>query len=219
MRIDLHSHTQYSPDSTSPVHEVLQAARKSGLDGIAITDHNAIEGSLKAVEIASGLLVVPAVEVSTTEGHLIGLGVRTIIRAGLSVVETAEQIRAQGGLPIAAHPWRRRTGMGPQGISAAHIEVIETFNARTWSRNNAQALRFAQEGHQGQSGGSDAHTIEEVGAGYVELPYPVSDADTLIEALRKGDGQGRGVQRGMGAVATTTSFNVGRWLRRGGKNI
>ena len=219
MRIDLHSHSEYSPDSVTPVEDVLRAARKAGLDGIAITDHNALEGSLKAVGMADGLLVVPAVEISTATGHLIGLGVRTAIAAGQSVEETAEQVRAQGALPIAAHPWRRRTGIGPAGILAGRIEVVETFNARTWARNNTLAREFASEHAKPQSGGSDAHTLEEVGGGYIELPYPVDDLDSLIEAVRKGAGQGKGSQRPFGRVAANTTANITRWLSRGGRDI
>ncbi|NLI61807.1 MAG: PHP domain-containing protein [Methanosarcinaceae archaeon] len=79
-KYDLHIHTEYSYDSAEPIKNVLDAAIKNGLDGIAICDHNTREGGLKAEEIVKNnpdkypdFVVIPGVEVDTSEGHLVVL--------------------------------------------------------------------------------------------------------------------------------------------------
>lgn len=88
-KYDFHVHTEYSPDSTSPLKSVLEAAVKKGLDGIAICDHDTREGGLKAVQIVAdnpelfkNFVVIPGVEVSTAEGHLLVLDPESDIPPG-----------------------------------------------------------------------------------------------------------------------------------------
>jgi len=103
---DLHIHTIYSYDGTALVSAVLAKARKMGLDVIAITDHDEIAGSLKALELASayGVEVIPGVEVTTSEGDLLALNVTERIERGRSLIETVLKGRKIGGFWIAPHP-------------------------------------------------------------------------------------------------------------------
>jgi predicted metal-dependent phosphoesterase TrpH len=117
---DLHVHTNYSKDGESSIEEILRVAEEEGLDAIAITDHDSVEGAKRALTIPSAVLVIPGIEVSTKQGHLLVLGVTEIIPAGLDVVDTVNIARRMGALLILPHPYhiwrhgvaRRKTAGG-----------------------------------------------------------------------------------------------------------
>ena len=95
LKIDLHVHTCYSRDSSITLKEVVAYSKKRGLDGVAITDHNTIKGALKLK--TREILVVPGIEISTLNGHLLGLNVTTQIPAKLDIEETIHRIHEAGG--------------------------------------------------------------------------------------------------------------------------
>ena len=105
-KADLHLHTAYSPDATTTVRGVLKCAKDARLDLIAVTDHDEIRGAFEARELASqyGVHVVTGVEVSTAQGHLVGLFIEKVPPAGLSLAETVLRIGDMGGIAIAPHP-------------------------------------------------------------------------------------------------------------------
>jgi predicted metal-dependent phosphoesterase TrpH len=105
-KADLHIHTTYSMDGTASVREVLESAVRAGLDVIAVTDHNEVRGALEARELCAsyGVEVIPGVEVSTRDGHLVALFVEQNIPKGMSAIDTLLLIRDMGGLGIAPHP-------------------------------------------------------------------------------------------------------------------
>src|SRR5213079_598219 len=98
VHVDLHMHTDHSPDCATPVDTLLDAAKKAGLGAIAITDHNEVSGALEARERANGIKVIVAEEVKTADqGEVIGLFIEENIPRGLSLEETIAEIRRQGG--------------------------------------------------------------------------------------------------------------------------
>ncbi|HSQ39184.1 MAG TPA: PHP domain-containing protein, partial [Anaerolineales bacterium] len=103
---DLHMHTIYSYDGTATVPDVLRRAHEVGLDVIAITDHDVIEGTLEAVKLAPhfGVDVIPGIEITTADGDLLALFVTELVPAGLPLVETVLRVRELGGVCIAPHP-------------------------------------------------------------------------------------------------------------------
>jgi predicted metal-dependent phosphoesterase TrpH len=105
-KADLHIHTTYSMDGTASASEVFEGAVRAGLDVIAVTDHNEVRGSLEARDlcIRYGVEVIPGVEVSTRDGHLVALFIEKNIPAGLSAIDTLLRIHEMGGLAIAVHP-------------------------------------------------------------------------------------------------------------------
>ena len=105
MKFDPHIHSVYSGDSRSEVIDILIEAEKKGLDAIAISDHNEIEGSRLARSYGGNIIVVPSIEISSDKGHILGLGVDEIIPKGLSAVETVDRIHDAGGLAIVPHPF------------------------------------------------------------------------------------------------------------------
>jgi predicted metal-dependent phosphoesterase TrpH len=180
---DLHIHTNFSKDGLYPVFEVVSyAATKTDLDVIAITDHDVIEGSLIAKEFAAqfDIEVVTGCEISTAEGHLLGLFIDKSIPAGLSVYESVILVGELGGLCIVPHPTGPRSiDMKAETIREAlkipevrkTLIGIETFNANEHNyRSNKKAQELANQISIATVGNSDAHKIRHIGFGMTGFP-------------------------------------------------
>jgi predicted metal-dependent phosphoesterase TrpH len=130
IRFDPHVHTAASYDSTAPVDAVLERASEACLDAVAVTNHDTMAGAWAAVDRnVDGVTVVPSVEVSTADGHLLALGVGSCPDSGQSFVHTVEAVRAQGGIAIVPHPFQRsRHGVGQGALT--DCDGIEAYNAR-----------------------------------------------------------------------------------------
>ena len=195
---DLHMHTIYSYDGTATVPAVLQRARELGLNVIAITDHDEINGSLKALELAShyDVEVIPGIEITTAEGDLLALFVKEKIQAGLSLLDTVLRVRELGGICIAPHPMAG--GMGMKSLSRSSISKalrnplmaetligIETCNGTTIDRmSNHYARILANRFGITQTGSSDAHILSTIG--FAETEFEGTSAQDLLAALRTG---------------------------------
>ena len=174
--VDLHMHTDWSTDCTTPVADLLDHAEEIGLGAIAITDHNAFGGALEAVDLAAirELIVIPGEEIKTdAQGEVIGLFLAEEIPRGLSFAETLEAIREQGGLVYLPHPFDRLHSIPDPATLHRHlaeIDVFEVFNARLLRDTfNDEALRFARKYGLLQGAGSDAHVLQGVGTGAVRM--------------------------------------------------
>lgn len=176
-RADLHAHTHFSDGSDSPAALVTEA-RRQGLDVLAVTDHDCLDGALRAFEIASGpggpagLEVVLGEEVSSRDGHILGLFLTRRVAPGRSAAQTVAEIHAQGGIAIAAHPfWHagdhtgRRQGVG-RLIGEVPFDAVEIRNGGI-TPSMAQANRRAVAAVAALGlvgvGGSDAHVREALG--------------------------------------------------------
>jgi predicted metal-dependent phosphoesterase TrpH/glycosyltransferase involved in cell wall biosynthesis len=173
---DLHMHTEWSPDCSIPVPDLIDHAEAIGLGAIAITDHNRFGGAAEAAALARGrrLTVIPAEEVKTDrQGEVIGLFLEQEIPRGLSFADTIAAIRAQGGLVYLPHPFDRRHAIpDPRTLHRhlADIDVFEVYNARLLRESfNAEALRFARKYDLTMGAGSDAHVLQGVGTGAVRM--------------------------------------------------
>ena len=180
-------HTTASDGWPQP-HQVVDQAASLGLDVIAVTDHDTIDGALRAADHAirrRGLEVVVGEEVSSRDGHIVGLFLERRIRPGMSAAATVHAIHDQGGLAVAVHPfWRtqRRVRGGPVhgvGWLAAELEfdAIEVENATPgFYVLNQLARRMNMGVGASELGGSDAHILDAVGRAYTEFPGRTSRA-------------------------------------------
>jgi len=172
---DLHMHTEWSYDCSVPTLDLLDYAEAQGLGAIAITDHNVFEGAREAVELARGraLTVIPAEEVKTTSGEVIGLFLREEIPPGMSMGETIAAIREQDGLVYLPHPFDRLHSIPAARTLHAHladVDVFEVYNARLLLDGyNDEALRFARKYNLTMGAGSDAHVLQGVGTGLARM--------------------------------------------------
>ena len=133
MILDPHIHSTYSTDSTASPRDIVKKARSIGLDAIAVADHNTIKGSMAAIEEAKDFkdfVVVPGMEISSNKGHIVALGINEDVKQGLSPEDTVENIRALGGIAVAAHPFvSYREGLCDH-VKDLDIDAIETLNSR-----------------------------------------------------------------------------------------
>lgn len=217
MRLDLHIHSKYSRDAAngSP-RDVLKRAKAAGLDGLAITDHNAIDGSLEAASLARefGLVVVTGVEVSTASGHVLAYGVTDLIPRGLSVDETVRRVHELGGVAVAAHPKRFPSGIGLDIAMSGPFDGIETMNGGNPARGNAAARRIAESRGLSQTGGSDAHKPHEIGRSVTVLADAVT-GDDVVDAIRKGTTRSDGRSRTAGEGIVYSYETLLEWVRGG----
>ncbi len=185
MRFDLHIHSNHSTDSNMTVDSILKQAVSKGLDGIAICDHNTVEGSLlgikRSTELNLPLIVLPGMEISTAQGHLIVLGVRENIPSNLSYLETIRIARQKGGVAIAVHPFKA----GGIGCNAKDADAIETLNSRCIFGENGKAEKIAQEFGKPEVGGSDSHMLATIGLGYTNIDAE-PDEEAILSAIRAG---------------------------------
>lgn len=163
MKYDLHVHSKYSYDSLLEPKNIIKIARKRGLQGIAITDHNTIRGGTEAKKISggTGLEVIVGSEIRTEFGDLIGLFLNEEIAPG-RFSEVIELIKKQGGVSILAHPYRQYKH--PE-LLAGQTDAVEIYNSRSRPRDNEQAKKLAGHLKVPVSAGSDAHTGFEIGKG------------------------------------------------------
>ncbi len=185
---DLHVHTNYSKDGESSIEEILRRAEEEGLDVIAITDHDSVDGAKKALTLPSAVLVIPGIEVSTKQGHLLVLGVTEVIPSGLDVVETIVIARRVGALLILPHPyhvWRHGVARRKKaGMSA--VDAVEVFNSRyIVGSANKKAARIAKRLGKPCVGGSDAHHAKFVGFGRTFVDAE-KNVPAILEAIRAG---------------------------------
>ena len=191
VHVDLHMHTDHSPDCATPVDTLLETAKKVGLGAIAITDHNEVSGALEARERANGIKVIVAEEVKTADqGEVIGLFIEEKIPRGMTLQETIAEIRRQGGLVYVPHPFDRMHAVPDYENLLAVVEdvdAMEVFNPRVaFSAFNEEAARFAAKYRIVAGAGSDSHVAQ--GLGSVKIRMRDFDGpEEFLESLRDAD--------------------------------
>jgi predicted metal-dependent phosphoesterase TrpH len=189
IRADLHSHTHFSKDGLTTPEEFVRRNVAAGIDCIAVSDHNNIEGAL-AVEKIAPFRVIISEEIRSTEGEILGYFLRDPVPRGLTPEETVRAIQEQRGLVGVPHPFDRARS-SPLRTEALlrilpDVQILETYNARNlFQRDNRRAAAFAEEHGLVASAGTDAHWGPEVGRTWVEMPS-FTDRDDFLGALRAG---------------------------------
>ncbi len=171
-RVDLHSHTNHSQDAVTRPLEIVERARRAGLDRIAVTDHGTIEGALRAREAAPNLVIVGEEIRCRCRTELIGLFLEERIPMRLPLEEVVERIHDQSGVIYAPHPYAYpRNPITRARRAMAVADVVEACNARAflpiWNR---AATRSARERGLAMGAGSDAHFPGEIGRAFTRMP-------------------------------------------------
>ena len=187
LRLDLHVHSRHSPDGRADLDSIVDQLGFAGLNGFALTDHNTVAGHRRLAELAREYpmyWLIPGVEVSTREGHLLVYGVETLPPVHRPLAETLDWIRARGGLSVLAHPFRWAHGVGRRLASSSAADGIEALNGHNAELSNARAELIAARRGLTLTGGSDAHSLAELGRAYTEFPVETSSLSDLFGHLR-----------------------------------
>ncbi|HEX7060160.1 MAG TPA: PHP domain-containing protein, partial [Solirubrobacterales bacterium] len=194
IEVDLHMHTDHSPDCATPVEVLLETARDRGLGAIAITDHNEVSGALEARRIAAemgDIKVIVAEEVKTAEqGEVIGLFLEEKIPRGMTMAETIAEIRRQGGIVYVPHPFDRLHSVPDYEHLleiVEEIDILEVFNPRVALTSfNEEAERFARKYRIVPGAGSDSHVAQGLGSVRVRI-HDFDGPAEFLEAMRDAD--------------------------------
>ena len=185
IRVDLHCHTGYSHDSFASLASVLEHAAQRELTHLAITDHDAIEGALRARDQSRQVRIIVGCEVSLADGtHLIGLFLEQKISA-VTCHEAIEKIQAQHGFVVIPHPFNPTSGLFRAGdVVPAGVDAVEVCNGYEPPNRNAAAGKLARAHNLAATAGSDAHYGVDVGRACVE--FPDESGELTADVLRRG---------------------------------
>ena len=191
---DLHMHTDHSPDCATPVEVLLETAKQNGLGAIAVTDHNEISGAIEARDLAQrvgGIQVIVAEEVKTAhQGEVIGLFIEEKIERGMSLAETIDEIKRQGGLVYVPHPFDRLHSVPDYEHLVEvveRIDILEVFNPRIAIDSfNEEAVRFARKYGIVPGAGSDSHVAQGLGSVKIRL-RDFEGPQEFLESMRAAD--------------------------------
>ncbi|MFA5228424.1 MAG: PHP domain-containing protein [Candidatus Paceibacterota bacterium] len=186
MKIDLHCHTKYSYDAGSKIEKIIIQAKKMGIDGIAITDHENTNGWKEALELGKkhNFLIVLGQEIKTSKGDVLGLFLKEKIDGYKKEPRfVMEEIKKQNGIVVIPHPFHN--GEGFKDDIKKYLDIInaiEVFNARKpFSSPDKKALQFAKDNNTGMTAGSDSHYYRGVGYAYTEAD--VNNLEDFKEAI------------------------------------
>lgn len=200
MLIDIHIHTrQFSSDSSIDPEEAIVKAKDSGLGGICFTDHN--KGwDTEEIERLRNKYDYPlfaGVEIDTVEGHVLVFGAAINIDGPIRVVKLRELVIEAGGFMIAAHPLKgyrvfnmadlnSTSDQAAQRPIMRNIDAIETANGKCNERENSQAADVARILNLATTGGSDAHSLDEIGSCVTEFEDNLLEIPEFLAALKSG---------------------------------
>jgi predicted metal-dependent phosphoesterase TrpH len=189
IKADLHVHTTYSKDSLITPKDLIYFAKKRGLDAVAVTDHNQLEGARKIAK-ETDFLIIPGMEVSSRDGHIVALNVQELIPRGLSAIETVDKIHKAGGVAVACHPYVYFKGCLRDNVCAT-FDAIEVINARAFPFKSSvkKAEESAKKLGLSRVAGTDAHYGPQIGYAYTVIEAAEPSVEAITKAIVKGDCQ------------------------------
>ncbi|MHB8881988.1 MAG: PHP domain-containing protein [Thermodesulfovibrionales bacterium] len=190
-RVDLHIHSRFSSDNDAdPEESVLQAISRQ-LHGIAFTEHYSYEASAPVEKLREkyrgSIIIFRGVEFSSADGHCLVFGVNTdrLGMKGMPAGEIVRIVNQAGGVVIPSHPYRTINSLGDLVKDIPGICALEGYNGCNMQPFNARAVEVARSLNLPFTGGSDAHTPEDVGACYTEFDDQVT-GENLVSLLKSG---------------------------------
>jgi len=212
--IDLHAHSYpKSDDSFMSVDELIESAKAVGLDGVCLTEHDSFWNTeeVGALSRRHDFLVLPGSEINTDTGHLLVFGLREYVFGLHKPDVLRDTVEMEGGVIIAAHPYRRRFLEEPGRQPAARAEMleragedelfricdaIETINGRGTLLENRFSRDLGEILGARMTGGSDAHRVEQMGTAATRFQWPIASLADLIQELRAGRFQAAALRDG-----------------------
>jgi len=217
---DLHLHTHFSADACGSPEGMVAAAKARGLSGIAVTDHNTCNAVTYLTHAGlmredgfpvDGFLIIPGVEVSTADGHLLCLGTTLPCMKGAPALEVLAAVKERGGVCIAPHPYDSfRAGIREEILDQLDLAALETFNAAVTLRGfNAKAAAYAARRGLAGTSASDAHHTSAAGTCSTAYDLPELSVAAVLEAIP------RGGERTENYLSFSESMkkNFGNWFR------
>jgi predicted metal-dependent phosphoesterase TrpH len=207
IKADLHVHTTYSRDSVITPKELVFCAKRRGLAAVAVTDHNEVEGAL-AIAKQTDFLIIPGIEVSSLNGHIVGLSMNEVIPRGLSADKTVDLIHKAGGIAIACHPFALFKRSIGKHVSVK-FDAVEAINASAFPfrRATRQAHKLAERLKLPKVAGTDAHYAPVIGQAYTLI-----DAEANVEAIIKAIVNGKCEPAGTAMSLAMRLENQGRFF-------
>jgi hypothetical protein len=209
----------FSLDGRTTMEQLIETAKERGIGCIAVTDHNEFK-AFDLLKDNKDVIIIPAEEVSSTEGHIIALGIDRQIPKGHSIEDTVRMIHEAGGYAFAAHPYRWWSGLGEKNTRNPVFDGVEARNSRSVPSANRKSEKLAAEIGKPITAGSDAHIPKHIGLGYVEIPDTVTTWQEAVKAIVDGDIQGVfSVSRGVFGTIHYGTKSIGEWMLRGFKKM
>ncbi len=198
--IDLHVHTsEASPCSSAPLGDLVTEAKRIGLDGICLTDHNHVWDPKTLAELRQrhDFLILRGNEIATDQGDMLVFGFDEDIKEVMRLDELRRKVLKTGGFIIAAHPFRGflTFGIGQLGLTPEkamerplfqHVDAVEVLNSKVSDKENHFSSQVAAGLGLPGTGGSDAHEVEEVGVYATRFSDTITNEEELVEALKGG---------------------------------
>ncbi len=216
---DLHVHTTYSKDSLITPRDLVYYSKKRGLNAVAITDHNQLEGAWKIAK-ETDFLIIPGMEISSSDGHIVALNIHEPIPRGFCAAETVERIHNAGGVAIACHPFVLFKGCLREKVCGT-FDAVEVINARAFpfkysvKKAEESAKRFGLP----RVAGPDAHYGPQIGYSYTAIQSEKPDIEAITEAIVQGQCQPFGQPVPVVANIKQQFLRVKRMAKKFSQNI
>lgn len=219
-KFDLHCHSRFSADGIAIPERMIEVARKKGLSGFAITDHNTcacvdyfLEKGLMREDgkPVDDFLILPGQEISTSAGHLLAIGVYLEKHTGIHPNKAADLVHEKGGIIIPPHPYDYfRAGIKERIIDTLPIDAYEVFNAaNTIKSTNDKAFAYAQKRNLPMTSGTDSHHHDAIGNCYTILQAPELTRSAILESIKTPTG----MHRQYLTFKETCTKNFHNWFR------
>ena len=201
MIIDLHVHTlPASPCSSAPVDELIEEAKRIGLDGMCLTDHNYVWNPdlVENLRQKHEFLILRGNEITTDQGHMLVFGLDRGTRGIVKLEDLRQEVNSAGGFMIVAHPFRGflTFGVGQLGLTIEKamerplfklVDAVEVMNGTVTEKENNFASEVTSGLGMPATGGSDAHEVSRVGLCATRFSDVIKDEKSLLEALKSGN--------------------------------
>jgi len=200
VKTELHCHNSFSNfhvgteeppyDCNISIRDQLERSYSLGLDAIFVTNHNTLDGYRQLLEYKNNhskfknIDVFPAEEITIDTGaHVLAYGLHHEIKAGLTLDEVIDEVRKQGGISSAPHPFSLLDALRDNAKKCDMVEVFNSNNVDILS--NAKATQFAIDNNMVQVSGSDSHVLSTLGR-CVNVIDSENNLDDILQSMRKG---------------------------------